>query len=79
MKLVQNTSIRNKRKRIHNYLKNVSCKKRWHSTTDSNDILSIVTKNDNIFELQRILKHNDFVSNLQTIFNHVIFIYATRL
>jgi hypothetical protein len=62
IKLVQNTSIHNKRKKIHNYLKNVPCKKKWHFAIDSNDILSITTKNNNNFELQSLLKDNDFVS-----------------
>jgi len=38
----------------------VPSKKRKHSSTYFDSILPIITKNNNIFELQRFLKHNDF-------------------
>jgi hypothetical protein len=38
----------------------VASKKKKHSSTYSNNILPIITKNNNIFELQCFLKHNDF-------------------
>jgi hypothetical protein len=36
-------------------------KKRRNSSIYSDNILSIITKNNNILELQGFLKHNDFV------------------
>jgi hypothetical protein len=77
IKLVQNTTTHNMRKRIHNYLKNVPCKKRWHSTIASNNILSNVTKDNNILELQNLLEQNDFDGKPIKIFNDVMLIYAT--
>jgi hypothetical protein len=74
IKLVHNTTTHNMRKRIHNYLKNVPCKKRWHSTNASNNILSNVTKDNNILDL---LEQNDFDGKLVKIFNDVMLIYGT--
>jgi hypothetical protein len=59
-KLVQNTCIHNKRKIIHNYLKNVPSKKRGHPIINSNNILLDVAKDNNILELQSFLEHNNF-------------------
>ncbi len=64
IKLVQNTTTHNMRKKIHNYLKNMPCKKRWHSTIASNSILFNVTKDNNIFELQNCLEQNDLMATL---------------
>ncbi len=50
-KLVQNISTHNMRKKIHNYLKSVPSKKRWHPPIGFHIILSIIIKNNNIFEL----------------------------
>jgi len=77
IKLVQNTTTHNMRKRIHNHLKNMPCKKRWHSTIASNIILSNVTKGNNIFELRNLLEQNDFDGKLVKILNDVMVRYAT--
>ncbi len=62
IKLVQNTCTYNKRKKNHNYLKNVPSKKRGHYAINFNNIPHVVTKDNNIFELQGLLEHNDFIS-----------------
>jgi hypothetical protein len=54
------------KKRIHNYLRNVPSKKRSHLPTNFDNILPFVIKDNNIFELQGFLKHNDFTSKLAT-------------
>ncbi len=77
IKLVQNITTHNMRKKIHNYLKNVPSKKRWHSSIVSNSIVSNVTKDNNILELQNLLEQNDFDGKLVKIFNDVMLIYAT--
>jgi len=61
-KLVQNTCIHNKKKKINNYLKYVQSKKRRHPTTNFNNILHVVAKDNNILELQSLFEHNDFTS-----------------
>jgi hypothetical protein len=66
IKLVQNTCTYNKRKKNHNYLKNVPSKKRGHLAITFNNILHVVTKDNNIFELQGLLEHNDFISKPTT-------------
>lgn len=48
------------RKIIHNYFKNVPSKKKWNSPIDSDSVLSIVTKDNNIFKLRSLLEHNNF-------------------
>jgi hypothetical protein len=48
----------------HNYLKNVSCKRRKHYFTNYNNSLSIITKVNIILELQIFLEHNHFSSKL---------------
>jgi hypothetical protein len=72
-RLVQNTSPHSKKKKTHNYLKNVPSKKRWHPPT--NNILSVVTKHNKIFELQCLLEHNDFTSKPTTSITHAMLIY----
>jgi hypothetical protein len=59
-RLVQNTCTHNKRKTINNYLRYVPSKKKEHLATNSNDILPTIAKDDNIIQLQGLLKHNDF-------------------
>jgi hypothetical protein len=66
IKLVQNTSTHNRRKKIHNYFLNVP------STTNFDCILLVVTKDNNIFELQGLLKHNDFTNKPTTRFTHAM-------
>jgi hypothetical protein len=63
IRLIQNTSIHNKWKTMHNYLKNVPSKKKWHFVVNSYNVLYIVIKNNTIFELYGLLVHSDFVSN----------------
>ncbi len=60
-RLVQNTCICNRRKTIHNYLRDVPNKKKKHPTINSNNILLAITKDNNILELQGLLEHNDFI------------------
>jgi hypothetical protein len=74
-RLVQNTSPHSKKKRIHNYLKNVPSKKRWHPPINFDNILLVVTKDNNIFELQCLLEHNDFTSKPTTSITHAVLIY----
>ncbi len=75
IKLVQNINIHSKKNKSHNYFKNVPNKKMWHSTIDYNNILSIIAKDNNIFELQSLLedydfacKHTNYICNVR-IFN----------
>jgi hypothetical protein len=56
VKLVQNTCTHNMRKTIQNYLKNVPSKKKGHPTINFDNILPIVTKDNNILELQGLLE-----------------------
>ncbi len=63
-KLVQNTCIHNTRKTICNYLRYVPSKKRRHLATNYDNILLVVTKDNNILELQGLLEYNDFTSKL---------------
>jgi hypothetical protein len=74
-RLVQNISPRSKKKRIHNYLKNVPSKKRWHLPTNSNNILLVLIEDNNIFELQCLLEHNDFTNKPTTSITHAMLIY----
>jgi cell shape-determining protein MreC len=45
---------------------------------DSNNILPIETKNNNILELQGLLKHNGFINTLATKIIHRILIYVSN-
>ncbi len=74
-RLVQKTSPHNKKKRIHNYLKNVPSKKRWDPPINSNNILLVVTKDNNNFELQCLLEHNDFTNKPTTSITHAMLLY----
>jgi hypothetical protein len=65
-------------KKIHNCLKNVPSKNKWHPTIDSNSILPIETKDNNILELQGLLKHNGFINTLATKIIHAILIYVSN-
>jgi hypothetical protein len=61
IRLVQNLSTHNNKKRIHNFFLNVPREKRWHFANTSNSIFfSIVTNDNNILKLQSLLEHNDF-------------------
>jgi len=54
------------KKEIHNYLKYVPSKKRRHPSINSNIILHVIRKDNNILELQGLLEHNDFTSKPTT-------------
>ncbi len=43
-------------------IENVQNKKRWHSPTNFDNVLPIITKDTNIIKLQGLLEHNDFAS-----------------
>jgi len=73
IKLVQNTCTYNERKTNHNYLKNVPSKKRGHLPIKFNNILHVATKDNNIFELQGLLEHNDFISKPTTIIIQILY------
>jgi hypothetical protein len=73
IKLVQNTCTYNKRKTNHNYLKYVQSKNRGHLAITFNNILHAVTKGNNIFELQSILEHNDFINKPTTIIIQMLY------
>jgi hypothetical protein len=45
----------------------VSNKKKGHLATNYDNILPVVTKDKNIFELQGFLEHNDYTNKLATI------------
>ncbi len=45
----------------------IYAKKRGHHVINSNNILHIVTKDNNIFKLQGLLEHNDFTNEPATI------------
>jgi hypothetical protein len=51
-------------KTICNYLRYVPSKKRRHPATNYDNILLVVTKDNNILELQGLLEYNDFTSKL---------------
>ncbi len=78
IRLVQNTSPHTRKKRIHNYFRNVPCKKRWHSLTNYNTFFFLVIKDNNILELQSLFEHNVFANKPTKKFNHVMLIYATN-
>jgi hypothetical protein len=56
----------------------VPSKKRGHLATNSNDILPLVTKDDNIRELQGLLEHIDFTCKPATN-NKVLDIYQSNI
>jgi hypothetical protein len=78
-KLVQNTCNQNRKKTIHNYLKNVPSKKKGHPTTNFDNILLIVIKDNNILELQSHLEHNDFINKLATIIKQMLHMYQKNI
>jgi len=47
-------------------------KKRWHSSTYFDNILPIITIDNNILELQGFLIHNDFVGKFAIKFKHAM-------
>ncbi len=53
-------------------------KKRWHPTINSDDILLIVTKDDNILELQGLLEYKDFTNKSTTKITHAMLIYVSN-
>ncbi len=48
-------------------MRNVPSKKNGHLATNYDNILPVVTKDNNIFELQGLLEHNDFTTKPTTI------------
>jgi hypothetical protein len=72
IKLVQNTSTQNKRKKIHDYLKNVTSKKRWHLPTYFDSIWFVITKENVNLELQGFLEHNDFTNKFVIRITHAM-------
>jgi len=77
IRLVQNINTNNNKKRIHNFLLNVPCKKRWHFANASNSILSIVTNDNNILKSQSLVEHNDFAYKPEKTFNNFMLVYAS--
>ncbi len=65
--LVQNTCTHKMRKAINNYLKNMPSKKRGYLAINCDNILPIVINDNNILELQGLLEHKFFTSELATI------------
>jgi hypothetical protein len=55
------------RKAINNYLKNMPSKKRGHLVNNCDNIIHVLINDNNILELQGLLEHNDFTSELATI------------
>jgi hypothetical protein len=55
----------------------VSGKKRGHLAIDFYNILLIIAKDNNIFELQNLLKHNNFTNKLATKIKHML-IYVLK-
>jgi hypothetical protein len=53
-------------------------KKRWNPMTDSDDILLIVTKDNNILELQGLLEHKDFINKPATKITHAMLIHVSN-
>ncbi len=66
-----------RQKKIHNFLLNVPCKKRWHFANTSNTILSIVTNDNNILKLQSLLELNDFAYRPKKTFHNVMLVYGS--
>jgi len=64
IRLVQNTNTHNKEKKNHICSKNVPSKKKWRFPTNFDSILFVITRNNDIFELQSLLDHNDFACKL---------------
>jgi hypothetical protein len=59
--LIQNTNIYNQGKIIHNYLRNVPCKRRRYFSINFGKILYAITHLvNNISKLQSFLEHNHF-------------------
>ncbi len=46
--------------------------------TDSDDILLIVTKDNNILELQGLLEHKDFINKPATKITHAMLIHVSN-
>ncbi len=45
-------------------MKNVSRNKKWHYPIDFDNVISIVEKDNSLFELHSFLEHNDVFSKL---------------
>jgi hypothetical protein len=56
-------------------VKNLPSKKRWHLPTNFDNLLLVVAKDNNIFELQCLLEQNDFTSKPTTSITHAMSIY----
>jgi hypothetical protein len=64
------------RKITHNYFKNVTSKKKWHSPIDFDSVLSIATKENNIFKLWSLLEHNDFACKIAIKIIHAMLVFS---
>jgi predicted patatin/cPLA2 family phospholipase len=71
-------AITTKNYRIHNYFLNVPSKKRKHFSIYSNNVVPIITKDNNILELQGFLKHNDFAKKSTNKFLNAMFKCLTK-
>jgi hypothetical protein len=58
-------ALTTKKNKINNYLINVSSMNREHTAINSNSILHVKAKDNNILELQGLLEH--FINKLTTI------------
>ncbi len=65
MGLVQNISNHNKRNTVNNDLTNVPCKRWWYSHSHLHGRLLVISKNYSMLKQQCLLKHNNFLENLQ--------------
>jgi hypothetical protein len=53
-------------KLVQHYFRKFSSKKFWHFPIDYDSIISIVTKDNKIFELQILLEHDDLANKFAT-------------
>jgi hypothetical protein len=51
---------------VQHYFRNFPSEKIWHFPTNYDSILSIITKDNNFFEMQIFLRHNDLANKFAT-------------
>ncbi len=50
-------------------------KKKGHPTINFDGIIPIVIKDNNVFELQGLLEHNDFINKVVTKIKQMLYMY----
>jgi hypothetical protein len=57
----------------------VPSKKKGHPTINFDNIIPTIIKDNNIFELQCLLEHNDFTNKLATKIKQMLYMYETNV